>query len=679
MLIPSWIRSEKRRCSGNFATRRARTRLAVHPLEARDVPSWTSVGTEFQANTTTEGNQGTGIQRYGSAVAIDADGDFVVAWRGQGGSGEGHYAQRFDSAGIPVGSEFQLNSPGAFLASHSYQPVIAGNPDGSFTIAWAGALTPGGSPADLLYARQFDPNGIPLGPEIVVHQSSGQNQHVDGYSIASDSFGNFVVAYARPTPSQNGSTPGYDIYARRFSSSGTAMGSGFQVNTRTQSDGWHWMPDVAISATGDFVVSWQSDARLKTGGSYSWQYSILARRFSAVGTALGPQFTVDSVLNNSANPDGNVHTATVAMSASGPFVVAWSRSDASTSGSTEVFAKRYDSSGNVMGTAFPVNTYTIGGQSQPQAAMDASGRFAIAWQSNGQDGDGYGVFAQAYDAAGLQSGAEFRANSYTTNHQYGQSIAVNAAGDAVIAWLSLEQDGSGHGVYAQRYEESARFLSIGDVTTVEGHAGTTAIEFTVTLSAPSTQTVTVEFLTANGTASAGSDYQSTGGTLTFLPGEVSKTVSVPIVGDRLGESNETFFVNLSNPFNAELSDGQGAGTIVDDEPRISINDVSLTEGNAGTKIFEFRVTLSAIYDQTVTVSFRTLNGSATSTGGQSDFVAQTGLLTFLPNDTEETISIVVKGDTKKEANETFSVELFNPSNNAWLFDSVGLGTILNDD
>jgi ELWxxDGT repeat protein len=224
-------------------------------------------------------------------------------------------------------------------------------------------------------------------------------------------------------------------------------------------------------------------------------------------------------------------------------------------------------------------------------------------------------------------------------------------------------------------------VSIDDVNLVEGHSGTSNASFTVTLSSPSTQTITVQFLTANGTASAGSDYQSTGGTLTFLPGQTSRSVSVIVNGDLLGEAHETFFVNLSYPQNATIADGQGVGSILDDEPRVSINDVSLTEGNSGTKVFTFAVTLSAALSENVTLSFRTLNGTATSSGGQADFVSQTGTLTFVPGDPSlsKTISIVVKGDTKKEGNETFNAELFNLSNNAWFLDNLGLGTILNDD
>jgi hypothetical protein len=221
-------------------------------------------------------------------------------------------------------------------------------------------------------------------------------------------------------------------------------------------------------------------------------------------------------------------------------------------------------------------------------------------------------------------------------------------------------------------------LWIGDTAVNEGNTGTVAATFTVTLSAASTQTITVAYATGNGTATAGSDYQSASGTLTFAPGETSKTITVLVNGDRLPEPNETFFVNLSSPTNATIADGQGVATILDDEPRISISDVSKSEGKKNqTTLFTFTVTLSAAYDQPVTMSFQTVNGTATTS--DQDYIGKSGTLTFAPGETTKTITIEVKGDSKKEANETFYLDLFGLSSNALFTKNRGVGTILNDD
>jgi hypothetical protein len=107
-------------------------------------------------------------------------------------------------------------------------------------------------------------------------------------------------------------------------------------------------------------------------------------------------------------------------------------------------------------------------------------------------------------------------------------------------------------------------LSVNNVSVPEGNSGTTAAVFSVTLSAASAVPVTLQYATADGTATAGSDYQAAGGTLTFAPGETSKMVTVQVIGDTVPEPNETFFLNLSNPTGATLAQGQGTGTILDD-------------------------------------------------------------------------------------------------------------------
>jgi hypothetical protein len=148
--------------------------------------------------------------------------------------------------------------------------------------------------------------------------------------------------------------------------------------------------------------------------------------------------------------------------------------------------------------------------------------------------------------------------------------------------------------------------------------------------------------------------------------------------DRLAELTESFFVNLSGATNATIADGQGVGTIMDDEPRISISDVSQSEGRKGrTTLFTFTVTLSAAYDEPVTMSYQTVN--ATATTSDNDYVTKSGTLTFAPGETTKTITIEVKGDNKKEASETFYLDLFGLSGNAQFTKNRGIGTILNDD
>ncbi|WP_017164743.1 putative Ig domain-containing protein [Xanthomonas phaseoli] len=221
-------------------------------------------------------------------------------------------------------------------------------------------------------------------------------------------------------------------------------------------------------------------------------------------------------------------------------------------------------------------------------------------------------------------------------------------------------------------------LSINDVSVNEGNAGTTNATFTVSLSAPAgAGGVSFDLATADGTATAGVDYAASSLTRTIPAGSSSATFTVLVNGDTLAEPDETFFVNVSNVTGATVSDGQGLGTIVNDDaqPALSIDDVSVNEGSSGTTTATFTVSLSAASGQTVTVNYATADGTATA---GSDYVARSGTLSFAPGVTAQGVAVTVNGDTAVEPNETFSVGLSGASN-ATIARATGTGTILNDD
>ena len=249
------------------------------------------------------------------------------------------------------------------------------------------------------------------------------------------------------------------------------------------------------------------------------------------------------------------------------------------------------------------------------------------------------------------------------------SVTLSTASNAAIT--------DAQGVVTIVDNDGAPALSITDVTVMEGHAGSSNAVFTVALSTASAQTVTVDFATANGTATAGQDYTPASGTLTFAPGITAQSVFVSVLGDVLNEVNKTFLVNLSAAVNATIADGQGVGTINDDDgaPSLSITDVAVTEGNTGaTTNAVFTVSLSAASGQPVTVNYATANGTATA----PDYTTGSGTLTFAAGVTSQTITVGVLGDVLHEANETFVVNLTVPANAA-IADGQGVGTITDDD
>ena len=215
---------------------------------------------------------------------------------------------------------------------------------------------------------------------------------------------------------------------------------------------------------------------------------------------------------------------------------------------------------------------------------------------------------------------------------------------------------------------------INDVSLTEGNAGTTNADFTVALSAPSGRNVTVNYATANATATQPADYTTTSGTLTFTPGQVTKTVSVPVVGDAIDEIDETFVVNLTVPVNVTIADNQGVGTITDDDPlpSLTINDVSLVEATAN---MTFTVTLSGASGKTVTVDYATADATATS---PADYTSAAGTVSFAPGVVTRTFTVPIVGDTLDEFDETFTANLSNPTN-ATIADNQGIGTITDND
>ncbi|GAB4272572.1 MAG: hypothetical protein Kow0080_19190 [Candidatus Promineifilaceae bacterium] len=225
--------------------------------------------------------------------------------------------------------------------------------------------------------------------------------------------------------------------------------------------------------------------------------------------------------------------------------------------------------------------------------------------------------------------------------------------------------------------EAQHQLTIADSSILEGTGGSVTAVFTVTLTPDSSQIVTVDFATADGTATASTDYTSTSGTLTFNPGDTEQTINVPITTDSNDENDEIFGVLLFNPNNASILDETAVGTIIDDDglSTLTINDVTISEGT-GTNNAVFDVTLSPAAANTVTVDYITADGTAVA---GSDYTTTSGTLTFSTGETSKQITVPILHDTYDEGgDETFTVQLSNQTN-ANLADATGQATITDND
>ena len=226
-------------------------------------------------------------------------------------------------------------------------------------------------------------------------------------------------------------------------------------------------------------------------------------------------------------------------------------------------------------------------------------------------------------------------------------------------------------------------LSIDDPTVVEGDDASTNLVFTVTLAGALDHGFTVPFQTANGSAMAGEDYTATSGELAFTGADgETEIVSVTILGDHVVEADETFDVQLGMPSDESVlvPDPTGTGTLEnDDNATLAIADFAAAEGDSGTVEFTFTVTLTGELNEGFTVDFTTADGSATTADG--DYQATSGTLTFDGSDgEEETVIVLVNGDTEPEDDETFTVELDAPSSaRVTLDDGTGEGLVADDD
>jgi len=375
-------------------------------------------GVEIRVSTTS-------VYDVAPAVAMDADGDFIVVWEGVGAAdNQGVYAQRYTEDGAKAGVEFLVNTT---TGGSQRKPSVAMDADGDFAVAWE---SPDGD-AEGVYARRFSADGAPASDEFLVNtQTTSERQFTP--SIAMDADGDFVVSWA----SGQGI---YNTYAQRYSREGTAEGTAFLVNTQTNVRNYN--ASVAMDADGDFVVAWERAT-----------YNVFAQRYSALGIPVGSEIAVNTVTNDFQR------LPSVAMDADGDFVISWVDRIQDGDG-YGVYAQRFSADGEKAGGEIPVNSYTTNVQRNTRVAMDADGDFVVTWHSQYQDnasvGGSYGVYAQRYNADGSLDSSEFLVNTVTTGNEQKPAIAIDADGDFIIAWYeSLGQ------VSAQRFSGAGETVDL---------------------------------------------------------------------------------------------------------------------------------------------------------------------------------------------------------------------------
>ncbi|MCF2148535.1 putative Ig domain-containing protein [Desmonostoc muscorum LEGE 12446] len=571
---------------------------------------------EFQVNTYFPDDQ------VNPTVAMDADGDFVIAWTNNG-QNAGIYAQRYNSAGMPQGSEFQVNTSTSDIQGN---PTVAMDADGDFVISWTSKDLDGFGYG--VYAQRYNNAGEAQGREFQVNTYTDSNQ---GNSIvAMDADGDFVISWM--SYAQDGS--GYGIYAQRYNSAGEAQGDEFQVNS--SNDDQQYNPTVAMDADGDFVISWTSYNQDGYGNG------IYARRYNSAGVAQGSEFQVNTYT------DYNQANSTVAMDADGDFVISWQSygQDGSLYG---IYARRYNSAGMAQGSEFKVNNYSDNDQLHAAVAMDDDGDFVISWTSSGQDSSGYGVYARRYNSSGVAVGNEFRVNAYTSSDQSNPTVAIDADGDFVISWQSYGQDGSLYGVYAQLYKNSnlPPTITSGSASAlayIENAA--TAIDSAITIAdtdspnlSGATISITSGFVPGEDTL-AFTNQNGISGSYNSSTGILTLTGSATIANYQTALRSITYTNSTDNPTTTPrtvsfvVSDGIANSatisrnidiTAVNDAPVASATNSALAYSENATTVIDSGITLSDI--DSTNLSSATVSITAGFASGQDTlaFTAQNGI------------------------------------------------------
>ncbi len=372
----------------------------------------------------------------------------------------------------PVGPEFQVNT---YTTNAQRLPSVGMDASGGFVVVWQSWYQDGADRG--VFARRFDESGTPQGDEFQVNTTTEGRQDLP--AVATNADGAFVVVwrgYTQPT--------GYEVFARRYDSSGEPLGDELQLTDDFNGES---PPAVATRQDSGFVVVWETE--YQSGSAYD----VFARRYDSAGAPMADGFQV-----NVTTEYDQTYPA-VSMDAAGGFVVVWQTYDAgpavlgrrfastglassgefvvadaqeprypavtndpdggffvawqgySDGSGSGVFARGFDSGGSPLGDASPVNAFVFRDQREPAVAARGAGDFVVAWQSLGQDGDYYGVFGRALGADGQPIGDEFQVNTETVDYQGGPAIAGNGQGEFVVVWSSYGQDGSEDGVFAQRF------------------------------------------------------------------------------------------------------------------------------------------------------------------------------------------------------------------------------------
>lgn len=390
---------------------------------------------EFRVNTTTTGDQ------RGASMAMAPNGDFIVVWTNVPDSSV--YFRRYNAAGSPIGPERKANTNPvvtSFGVPADNAPTVAIDGSGNFVIVWARAND--GSGRGIAFQR-FNSSDAPIGingtpgyAEFPVNSDPTNSQDVPDVAMGAD--GRFAITWQHD---YSGTAGGFSSFVKFYSANGSVLGTEVPLNPTQEYD---VSPSITARPGGGFAVAWRKSGGASVG-------SIKLRLFAADGTPEQGGTTI-SVVDSSLDVDSPV----IAFAPGGGMVIAYFIHSGGDSGGRSVYAQRLNAAGAKIGAPFRVNVQQPGDQDSLSVAFDSDLTFIVAYRSAGFDGPGDGFVSRQFnytDPSVLTD--EFLVNTHVAGNQRPSpkngSLAADSLGNLVFVWESENQDGDGFGIYADQF------------------------------------------------------------------------------------------------------------------------------------------------------------------------------------------------------------------------------------
>ena len=323
-------------------------------------------------------------------------------------------------------AEFQINS---YTTNAQRIPNITYGST-NYLVTWHSELQDGSSHG--IYGQIVSPTGSRVGSELQINTYTTDRQ---SYSELSYDGTNYLVVWS--SNGQDGQENG--IYGQRVSSSGTLLGSEFQVNTYTQRN----QEQAAIAYDGtNYLVTWSSFA--KDGDSHG----IYGQRVSPTGSLVGSEFQINT------HTTGHQLSSKLAYDGTN-YLVTW-QSELQDGDSYGIYGQRVSPTGSLVGSEFQINTHTTSTQNRISLAFGDSS-YLVTWSSNGQDGDDLGIYGQLVSPLGALLGTELQINSHTSDEQFASSLFYDGT-NYLVVWQSELQDGDSYGIYGQRVSSTGSLV-----------------------------------------------------------------------------------------------------------------------------------------------------------------------------------------------------------------------------